>query len=127
MKHLSYLKSIFPKKREEWTRYLNGMLMSDSLIIGNPYDEDLNLLLLKYKKRNYINKEHGEEVLGLNDLVVKINSCLGDIKATVYPLKNDVYSGDCIVLKNEIIGCAFIKRGRSSYKKGLWMNGSKID
>ncbi|WP_158781960.1 hypothetical protein [Pantoea sp. BAV 3049] len=127
MNHLGYLKSALPKKRERWSQDLNKILMSDSLKIGIPYDEDLNLLLLKYKKRSLSNESFGSDIFGLNALIKNLSSCSGNHKAKIYPLKNDFFSGECVIMENEIIGCAFIKRGRSSSKEGLWINGNKID
>lgn len=127
MSYLNYLRSALPDKKEGWTRGLNEILMSNSLKIGIPYDENLNLLLFKYKRRSVLSGDGESEMFGINDLIKRLSSCADEHKAKVCPLRNNSFSGECVIMNDKIIGCAFIKRGRSCSKEGLWVDGNKID
>lgn len=127
MNHLKYLRSILPFEGDKWSQWLDGILISNSVQIGTPYDEDLNLLLSKYKKRVIFSKNLAADTFGLNELVHKLSSYSSDHKLTVYPMENEFFTGECVIVHDEIIGCTFIKRGHSVSKKGLWVYGSKVD
>ncbi|TDV70314.1 hypothetical protein EC915_102579 [Pseudomonas sp. LP_7_YM] len=126
MEYAKYLKSIIPRN-EEWSTLLNEVLSSDSLKLGNPYEENVSLLLARYGRR--ANFDYGSEsgAFGLSDLVVRLSSFSLSEKLQVYPMTNDLFDGDCFVCNDEIIGCAFIKQGRAVSREGLWINGMKIE
>jgi len=126
MKSVGYLRSSLPKSKEPWSKSLNEILMSDSIHCGTPYDETIKFLLFKYRNRSVYYKKNKRGVIGLNDLVNSLSSFEENKKAKVYPLHNDLYSGDCIIMDDKMIGCALIERGLSSSKEGLWINGDKI-
>lgn len=50
MAYIKYLRSIFPEGAGGWAIKLNEITKSDSLQVGNPYDERVRLLLVRFKK-----------------------------------------------------------------------------
>lgn len=101
--------------------------MSNSLQVGKPYNESLSFLWVKYERRMAFNKWHGKKVVGLADLLKKRSLYSESQKVKVYPMKDDHFSGECVIVDDKIIGCAFIERGGSFSKKGLWIDGKIID
>lgn len=129
MKNMKKLNSILLRKNSEsWSMDLKKILDSDNIQLGNPYNEKSNYLLTKYKKRMGLYNENDghNHIFGLIDLVKKLSLLSGDENLEVYPMQNDLFIGECILKENEMIGCAFIKRGRSYSKNGLWIEGNKI-
>ncbi|MDE8555282.1 hypothetical protein [Pantoea vagans] len=126
MKYIAYLRNSLREPKERWSQSLKEILISDSLNCGTPYDETIKFLLFKYKSRSLLCKKNKSMAIGLDDLINSLLSYSENKKAKVYPLRNDLFSGDCITIDDKVIGCALIKRGLSSSKKGLWMNGDKI-
>ncbi len=113
MGDLSYLLSAMPASRNVWTQCLNEIFLSDSLEIGVSYVESLSLLLSKYRSRKRSTEIDISAPLGLDALIKRLAALKDNTKIIVFPLKNSVMSGDCFVIDDKIIGCAFIKRGRA--------------
>lgn len=126
MDDLSYLLSAMPAKREDWSQSLSEILLSDSLEIGVSYDKSLSLLLPKYRSRMRSTEIDISDTVGLNALIKFLAALEDDAKLIVFPLKSRVMSGDCFIVGDEIIGCAFIKRGHGRSKEGLWIEGKKL-
>lgn len=127
MEYVKYLSARLPKKECDWLVILNEILMSNSLQISQPYDEHLSLLLLKYKKRMTLSQLCENRAIGLEELISKLSLYPDSQKAIIYPMGNKLFTGECVVINEEVVGCAFINRGRSSFKEGLWVDGRKID
>lgn len=128
MENAKYLRSILSKKnRDEWLLGLDEILRSDSLTGAPPHDESVSFLLLMFNQRMEKHILSGINTFGLPELIEKLALLPKTQILKVFPLKTDIFSGDCIVYKNSIIGCAFIKRDLSLSRKGLWINGKKID
>lgn len=126
MDDLSYLQSAMPAKREGWSQFLSEMLLSDSLEIGVSYEESLSFLLPQYRSRMRSTEIDISDTLGLNTLIKCLAAFEDNAKVIVFPLKNSFISGSCFIVGDEIIGCAFIKRGHSRSKEGLWIEGKKL-
>ncbi|QKZ03784.1 hypothetical protein [Pseudomonas eucalypticola] len=127
MENINYLKSTLPKKTESWVLDLNEILSSDSLHVGTPYEESVRLLLFKINQRVVKSGDLDKKTIGLAELAESLSLLVGEEKVRVYPMKSDVFSGDCIVVNDEMIGCAFIELGCSLSRRGLWIGGNKID
>lgn len=126
MGDLRYLLSAMPASRDVWTQCLSEIFLSDSLEIGVSYNESLSLLLSKYRSRKRSTEIDISDPLGLDALIKRLAALKDNTKIIVFPLKKSVMSGHCFVIDDEIIGCAFIKRGRACSQEGLWIEGKKL-
>jgi len=123
---IKYLLSLLAEKTEVWEVHLKEILMSNSVQASDSYNENINLLLLKFKRRIKINQEYTNEIVGGSHFIERIPLCSDNQVAKVYSLKNNIFSGECIIVNNEIIGCAFIKRGALLLKKAFGLTEGKL-
>jgi hypothetical protein len=121
MNNIDLLISSLPKEGLKWALNVSDLLHSSSIEEkkGNPYTVSKNFVYDLYLRRINSESVKNNEHFGLNELLENLQSLTGNINLSAYGLKNNHYVGECFLFNGEMIGCAFIKKGRSHSVRGL--------
>ncbi|WP_124014449.1 hypothetical protein [Serratia sp. FGI94] len=129
MDNINYLISSLPTSNESWIEKPHKLLISNTVKEkkGNPLKLNVTYVISQCKKRS----EHiflvERNSFGLCESIKNLQNISEGVDIYVYTLFDDSFTGDCFLIDNSIIGCAFVERKDATYKKGLWIDGNKID
>ncbi|UFH49885.1 hypothetical protein [Pseudomonas sp. KNUC1026] len=127
MDYLKHLNTVLSAGGDSKFPGLKSILMSGKTQAGAPHDEAIAFLLSTYQRRMISLAGSEDQPLGLVELVENLSSISNSERATVLPLKDDSLSGECVIVNNELVGCAFVKRGVLYLNRGLWIDGKRIE
>lgn len=115
MNNIEYLISRLPDGEDKCLKKLREILTSSSVEEneGNPRTLRVGFIRSLYTRRREALSSAKVETFGVDELIDKISILPGDAEVLSYSLKNALYSGECFMVDNIFIGCAFVRKGLS--------------
>lgn len=121
MDNINFLISSLPKERNKWVNEITKLLRSSSLEQkqGSPIVVKADFILKTYSRRIRSSTLTPQEYFGVEELIATLQSIDKNEKIISFGLKNNEFTGECFLKNGFMIGCAFIRKGRSHSTPGI--------
>ena len=121
MDNINFLISSLPKERNKWVNEITKLLRSSSLEQkqGSPIAVKADFIMKTYSRRIKSSTLTPQDYFGVKELIETLQSIDKNETIISFGLKNNEFTGKCFLKNRLMIGCAFIKKGRSYTIPGI--------
>lgn len=121
MDNINFLISSLPKEKTKWVNEITELLRSPSLEQkqGSPTIFRADFILKTYSRRISSLALTPKDYFGVKELIPTLQSIDKNEKITCFGLKNKEFTGECFLKNGLMIGCAFVRKGRSHTTPGI--------